>query len=102
MSEGSEELLTIKKYISKGISPLHPLILAKGSNAVVVDIKGRKYIDFTSGIGVTNLGHAYPELVQVLKEQAEKLWHMAIPVAAYESLIRLGEALTKIAPGSFF
>jgi 4-aminobutyrate aminotransferase/(S)-3-amino-2-methylpropionate transaminase len=101
MSEGSEELLTIKKYLSTGISPLHPLILAKGSNAVVVDIKGRKYIDFTSGIGVTNLGHANPELVQVLKEQAEKLWHMAIPVAAYESVIRLGEALTKIAPGSF-
>jgi 4-aminobutyrate aminotransferase/(S)-3-amino-2-methylpropionate transaminase len=99
--ESGEELAGLRKYLSSGISPLHPLVLARGSNAVVEDVKGRRFIDFTSGIGVTNLGHSNPELVQALKEQAERLWHMAIPVAAYESVVKLGATLTNVAPGSY-
>ncbi|MEM3032541.1 MAG: aspartate aminotransferase family protein [Nitrososphaerota archaeon] len=102
MSELKEDDLSrLRKYVSSGISPLHPIVLSKASNAIVQDTAGRRYIDFTSGIGVTNLGHANPELVQTMKEQAEKLWHMAIPVAAYESVINLAASLTEIAPGAF-
>ena len=36
---------------------------------------GTRYLDFTSGIGVTCLGHSHPALVSALKEQAGKLWH---------------------------
>ena len=36
---------------------------------------GTRYLDFTSGIGVTCLGHSHPSLVSALKEQAGKLWH---------------------------
>jgi acetylornithine/N-succinyldiaminopimelate aminotransferase len=36
---------------------------------------GRKYLDFTSGIAVTGLGHCHPHLVAAIQEQATKLWH---------------------------
>ena len=37
--------------------------------------KGTRYLDFTSGIGVTSLGHSHPSLISALKSQAEKIWH---------------------------
>ena len=36
---------------------------------------GTRYLDFTSGIGVTSLGYSHPGLLSALKEQSEKLWH---------------------------
>ncbi|MEM1950234.1 MAG: aspartate aminotransferase family protein [Candidatus Caldarchaeum sp.] len=96
-----DELTSLRRYISDGISPLHPIVLSRGSNSIVQDVNGKSYIDFTSGIGVTNLGHANPELVETIKQQAEKLWHMAIPVAAYESLIHLARNLIEIVPWSY-
>lgn len=40
------------------------------------DQQGNQYLDFTAGIGVTGLGHAYPPLVEALCAQAERLWHV--------------------------
>ncbi len=47
----------------------------RGEGAYLFDEKGRRYLDFGSGIAVNSLGHAHPELVAVLREQAGKLWH---------------------------
>lgn len=49
--------------------------LVKGSANRLTDQKGKNYLDFTSGIGVMNLGYNDPELNQVLSEQANLLWH---------------------------
>ncbi|WP_298258105.1 aspartate aminotransferase family protein [Bradyrhizobium sp.] len=38
---------------------------------------GERYLDFTSGVAVNALGHAHPDLVKALQEQATKLWHMS-------------------------
>ncbi len=38
---------------------------------------GKKYLDFAAGIAVNSLGHSHPHLVQALKEQADKLWHVS-------------------------
>ena len=52
-----------------------PVILAKGEGTWVTDINGKKYLDFSSGIAVNCLGHAYPPLVKAISEQAAKLNH---------------------------
>src|SRR5258708_33766967 len=36
---------------------------------------GRKFLDFTSGIAVTGLGHCHPHVVAAVTEQAKRLWH---------------------------
>ncbi len=51
------------------------LTFARGEGAYLMDAKGRRYLDFTSGIGVNCLGHCHPRLVDVLKRQSERVWH---------------------------
>ncbi len=49
----------------------------RGEGAYLYAADGRRYLDFSSGIAVTALGHSHPHLVEALKAQAEKLWHVA-------------------------
>lgn len=51
--------------------------LVKGKGTVVEDMKGKKYLDFTSGIAVVSLGHAHPAIVNAIQVQSEKLWHVS-------------------------
>ena len=52
-----------------------PVTFERGEGAYLYDTDGRRYLDFGSGVAVTQLGHAHPHLVGVLKAQAERLWH---------------------------
>lgn len=51
--------------------------LVKGKGTEVWDDKGKRYLDFTSGIAVLSLGHANPLLNEALQQQSEKLWHVS-------------------------
>jgi acetylornithine/N-succinyldiaminopimelate aminotransferase len=51
------------------------LTIERGEGATLVTSDGRRFLDFTSGIAVTALGHCHPHLVKELKAQADKLWH---------------------------
>ncbi|WP_036772938.1 bifunctional acetylornithine/succinyldiaminopimelate transaminase [Photorhabdus australis] len=52
-------------------------IPVKGQGSRVWDQQGKEYIDFAGGIAVMALGHCHPELVNALKRQGEKLWHIS-------------------------
>ena len=43
------------------------LVMERGEGAYVWDDKGTRYLDFTSGIGVTNTGHCHPKVVQAIQ-----------------------------------
>jgi acetylornithine/N-succinyldiaminopimelate aminotransferase len=47
----------------------------RGEGPYLFATDGRKFLDFSSGVAVTSLGHAHPHLVAALTEQAQKLWH---------------------------
>ncbi|MEZ5874375.1 MAG: aspartate aminotransferase family protein [Hyphomicrobiales bacterium] len=53
------------------------LSFARGEGAFLFTENGERYLDFSSGIAVTALGHAHPHLVEALNEQAKKLWHVS-------------------------
>ncbi len=53
------------------------LAFERGEGAWLVTADGRRYLDFMGGIAVNVLGHAHPYLVEALKTQAEKLWHVS-------------------------
>ncbi|MEQ7216721.1 acetylornithine transaminase [Enterococcus asini] len=53
-----------------------PFEIVTGLGLTVTDNQGKEYLDFTSGIGVVNLGHHHPAVEQALTEQARQLWHM--------------------------
>lgn len=51
------------------------VVFERGEGCWLFDTRGERYLDFCSGVSVNSLGHADPELVSVLNEQAQKLWH---------------------------
>jgi len=68
------------------------LSFARGEGAFLFTETGERYLDFSSGIAVTALGHAHPHLIEALTEQAKKVWHVSNlhHIAEQE---RLGERL---------
>lgn len=55
----------------------YPIVLAKGKGCRVWDVEGREYLDFVAGLAVLNLGHCHPNVVEAIREQAERLIHVS-------------------------
>ena len=53
------------------------LSFARGEGAFLFTEAGERYLDFSSGIAVTALGHAHPKLIEALNVQAQKVWHVS-------------------------
>ena len=70
-----------------------PVIPVRGKGSRIWDQNEKEYIDFAGGIAVTSVGHSHPKLVATLKEQGEKLWHIA-NVMTNEPALRLAKKLT--------
>jgi acetylornithine/N-succinyldiaminopimelate aminotransferase len=49
----------------------------RGEGCYLYATDGRKFLDFTSGIAVTSLGHCHPHLIEAVTAQAQKLWHVS-------------------------
>lgn len=87
--------------IPPGVYLVQPITIAESKGAVMKDVDGNVYIDFTSGIGVTSLGHCVDEVVETISGQAAKLIHSCIHVVNYEPYLDLAQKLTEVTPGSF-
>lgn len=78
----------------------HPnLPVVKEEGCYYYGVDGKKYLDFTSGIAVTNVGHRHPKIVQAIKDAADGLMHGPSGVIMYESILRLADGLAEILPG---
>lgn len=64
-----------------------------GENATLFDDKAKDYIDFTSGIGVVSVGHAHPQMVSAISDQAAKILHIS-NLYVIEPQAELAEALS--------
>jgi len=49
----------------------------RGEGPYLYSTEGRRFLDFAAGIATNSLGHAHPHLVETLKQQSEKLWHVS-------------------------
>ncbi|MGB0251093.1 MAG: aspartate aminotransferase family protein [Paracoccaceae bacterium] len=54
-----------------------PLNFVKGEGTWLIEADGRRFLDLGAGIAVNALGHAHPELVKALSDQAQNLWHVS-------------------------
>ena len=69
------------------------VIPVRGEGSRVWDQEGKEFIDFAGGIAVNCLGHCHPNLVNALKEQGEKIWHLS-NVMTIEPALKLAKMLT--------
>lgn len=79
----------------------HPnLPVVKEEGCYYYGLDGKQYLDFTSGIATTNVGHRHPKVVQAIKDGADQLLHGPSGVIMYESILRLADELGKVTPGN--
>ncbi len=75
------------------------LVVDHGEGSWLVTPEGDRYLDYTSGIGVTNTGHAHPRVVAAIQAQAAKLLHGQQNIVYHEPGLRLYERLAHLLPG---
>jgi 4-aminobutyrate aminotransferase len=75
-----------------------PVEVAFGRGAVLTDVRGREYLDFTAGIGVTSTGHCHPKVVAAAQEQVGRLIHGQYTTVMHQPLKRLVERLGDVLP----
>ncbi len=75
--------------VPRGIVGAHPIVLERGQGSLVWDVEGRDDLDFFGGVGVLDLGHNHPRVVQAVRAQLERLTHASFQVAGYPPYIEL-------------
>jgi 4-aminobutyrate aminotransferase len=87
------------RYASTSYPKEYPLAIARGQGAMVEDVDGNRYLDFMAGIAVAATGHAHPQVVKVVQEQAARFLHICGSDFYYSGFSDLCERLATIAPG---
>jgi 4-aminobutyrate aminotransferase len=84
--------------ISPSYTRAYPLVIARGDGAVVEDVDGNVFLDCAAGIAVNATGHAHPDIVRAIVEQAQRFVHMSGTDFYYEQQVQLAEVLSGVAP----
>ncbi|CAA9574820.1 MAG: Gamma-aminobutyrate:alpha-ketoglutarate aminotransferase [uncultured Truepera sp.] len=88
-----------RRAVSPAAYSSHPIYPARAEGAYVWDADGTRYLDWSVGIAVMNVGHSHPRVIEAVKRQAETFQHLCFAVGMHESYIQLAEKLNAIAPG---
>ena len=86
------------KYVPRGITSSHPIAADRAKGSELWDVSGKRYVDFAGGIGVMNVGHAHPRVMDAVRHQLDRATHTSFQVVQYESYLRLAERLCEVTP----
>src|ERR1051326_3921611 len=87
-----------KARVSPSYTRDYPFVMARGEGAVVEDVDGNRFLDCAAGIAVTSTGHAHPDVVKAIVDQARKYLHMSGTDFYCEPQVQLAEEIGAIAP----
>lgn len=96
---GGSEPLPDRSVVPAVWSRITDLVVARGEGSWLVTIDGERYLDYSSGIGVTNTGHAHPRVAAAIAAQATKLIHGQQNIVYHEPGLRLHARLARLLPG---
>ncbi|QRW21608.1 aminotransferase class-III protein [Rhizoctonia solani] len=86
------------EHTARGVSRLVNGVIVKGEGSYVTFDDGRKMLDFTTGIGVTGLGHCHPVVSKAAADQCMNLVHGQCSIAFHEPGVKLISALMPLMP----
>jgi 4-aminobutyrate aminotransferase len=89
-----------QRFVSQSYTRVYPLVVKRAKGVVVEDVDSNRFLDFTSGIAVTNTGHCHPRVIDAIHRQAEQFIHMSGTDFYYDAQSRLAQKLSEISPGS--
>lgn len=88
-----------ERWVARAKTPHVPRPVARGEGAVMYDVDGREYIDFSGGVGSLNVGQSHPKVVKAIQEQAALYLHTDYAVVPYEPYVKVCRSLSQLAPG---
>ena len=83
-------------HMSPVWSRIFPIQAERAEGCYIYAVDGRKYLDFTCGIGVTNTGHCHPKVVEAVREQAGLFLHAQANIVIHKPMLQLIEELRQI------
>lgn len=86
------------RYVARGTLTATTAFAARAENSEIWDEDGQRWIDFAGGIGVLNLGHRHPRVVEAVKQQLDKVMHTCSMVMPYAPYVLLAKALSERTP----
>ncbi|MEE8537808.1 MAG: 4-aminobutyrate--2-oxoglutarate transaminase [Acidobacteriota bacterium] len=88
-----------QKAVPRAGFNITPIFAARATGSCIEDVDGNVFLDFAGGIGVMNVGHSQPSVVEAAREQIARFTHTCFHVVMYEPYVALAEALNRLAPG---
>ncbi len=85
--------------VSAGVGVMLPVYVERAGGGVVIDADGNSLIDMGSGIAVTTVGNANPEVVAAVQAQVAHFTHTCFMVTPYAGYVEVCEALNRLTPG---
>jgi 4-aminobutyrate aminotransferase/(S)-3-amino-2-methylpropionate transaminase len=95
----TEKLARKKKYVADGVGTTLPVFIEAAGGGILLDADGNSLIDLGSGIAVTTVGNAAPEVVRRVQEQVAAFTHTCFMVTPYDGYVDVCEALAELTPG---
>jgi 4-aminobutyrate aminotransferase len=99
--EAKKVLELDRRFVSPSYTRTYPLVARRGRGAMVEDVDGNTFLDFSAGIAVVSTGHCHPDVVRAIQQQAETLIHMSGTDFYLPVLAQTAEKIAEIAPGDF-
>ena len=84
--------------LSSVLKQATPVVVDHALGSWVHGTDGRRYLDFTTGIGVTSTGHCHPAVVAAAREQVGKIIHAQYTTLMHQPLLHLTELLGEVLP----
>jgi 4-aminobutyrate aminotransferase len=84
--------------ISPSFAREYALVVDRAQGSELWDVDGRRYIDFMAGVAVMNVGHRHPYVVDKVRQQVDKFWHICLADFYYPAAVELAEKLQQVGP----
>jgi 4-aminobutyrate aminotransferase/(S)-3-amino-2-methylpropionate transaminase len=85
--------------VAAGVSTTLPVFVERAGGGVLVDVDGNSLVDLASGIAVTTVGNAAPEVVERVREQVGRFTHTCFMVTPYDGYVDVCAKLAELTPG---
>ena len=86
--------------LANGLGTTMPVFIERAGGGILLDVDGNQIIDLASGIAVTSVGAAAPEVVRRVSEQVGRFTHTCFLVTEYEGFVDVAAALNRLTPGA--
>ena len=95
----SREIIARKeRVVAAPLALAFPIVVDHADGALLTDVDGNTFIDFTGGVGCLAVGHTHPQVVEAIEAQLERFLHTDFTMIPYENYVELAERLVAVAP----